>query len=61
MLVEEKLATGLLDAFPRVRAWTATLLADPRVTGSVPDEFPQAFATLLHRRGAHVAPLFAAA
>ncbi len=61
MLVEEKLATGLLDEFPRVRAWTTTLLADPRVTGSVPDEFPHAFAAMLHRRGAHVAPLFAAA
>ena len=60
-LVEEKLATGLLEAFPRVAAWSAALLADERVTGSVPEEFPQAFGALLHRRGAHVAPLFGAA
>jgi glutathione S-transferase len=60
-LVEEKLATGLLDGFPRVRAWRDALLADERVTGSVSEAFPEAFTALLHRRGAQVAPLFDAA
>jgi glutathione S-transferase len=60
-LVEEKLNTGLLAAFPRVGSWSRALLADERVAGSVPAEFPQAFTALLHRRGAHVAPLFDAA
>ena len=60
-LVEGKRATGLLDGFPRVRAWRDALLADERVTGSLSEAFPQAFAALLHRRGAQVAPLFGAA
>lgn len=60
-LIEDKRATGLLEGFPRVRAWCDALVADARVTGSVSEDFPQAFAALLHRRGAQVAPLFDAA
>ena len=56
--MEEKLATGLLGEFPRLKAWSDALLADERVTGSVSGEFPAAFTRLLHRRGAQVAPLF---
>jgi glutathione S-transferase len=52
---------GLLDDLPRVKAWSEALLADERVTGSVSEEFPDAFKTMLHRRGAHAAPLFDAA
>lgn len=60
-MVEEKLGTGLLESYPRVRAWADALLADERVQGSVSAEFPEAFKVMLHRRGAQVAPMFEAA
>jgi glutathione S-transferase len=58
--VERKAATGLLADFPLVQAWSDALLADERVTGSVSEQFPEAFVAMLHRRGARVAPLFGA-
>jgi len=60
-MVDAKVKHGLLGEFPRVKAWSDALLADERVTGSVSEEFPAAFRTMLHRRGAHAAPLFDAA
>ncbi len=57
-LVEEKLQTGLLADFPRVRAWSDALLADPRITGSVHETFLEAFVGYLGRREAHAAKLF---
>ena len=60
-MVDAKLQHGLLNEFPRVKAWSDALLADERVRGSVSSEFPDAFKTMLHRRGAQAAPLFDAA
>ncbi len=57
-MVEEKMKTGLLKDFPRVQAWSDALLANPVITGSVPDTFRPEFITSLERRGFHVASLF---
>jgi glutathione S-transferase len=57
--IEAKRPTGLLADFPLVQAWCDALLADPRVVGSVSEEFPRAFAVALARREAQAAPLFA--
>lgn len=58
-LVEERLGSGLLAEFPRVQAWSRTLLSDPRVTGSVAETFTEAFVDNLRRRDADSARLFA--
>ena len=60
-LVEARLGCGLLNEFPRVQAWSDTLVADARVKGSVAPSFEREFITSLHRRGAMTAPLFGAA
>ena len=52
-IVEPALDTGLLTAYPRIRRWSETLLADPRVTGAVAPEFPAAFEDNLERREAY--------
>ena len=57
-LVEEKLRTGLLDAFPRVKAWSTALLSTDQVTGSVADSFEVEFAANLKRRGFIAGDLF---
>ena len=57
--VEEKLGSGLLDEFPKVKAWAETLHRDVRVSGSVAESFPQEFVGNLQRREADVASLFA--
>ncbi len=58
-MVEETLQTGLLDDFPLVKAWSEALLADPRVTGSVPPGFEDEFYGSLKRRGFYVGSLLA--
>ncbi len=60
-IVEGILNTGVLDDFPNVRAWRDSLLADERVSGAVPAEFPQAFNENLRRREAHAWTQLAAA
>jgi glutathione S-transferase len=57
-LVEEKLGSGLLDGFPRVGGWRDALVADPRVSGSVPESFEVEFVKNLQRREAQAAALF---
>jgi len=52
-ICEKALGTGLLDAFPKVKAWAEALMRNDAVTGSVPDEFPEAFDKNLERRGAY--------
>ena len=59
-LVEARLGSGLLNEFPLLQAWSDTLLADERVTGSVAPSFEREFITALHRRAAMSAPLFGA-
>ena len=56
-MVEGTLQTGLLDDFPLVKAWSAALLADPRITGSVPPSFEDEFRANLKRRGYYVGAL----
>jgi glutathione S-transferase len=60
-MVEQKIKTGLLDSFPRVKAWSEALLSNPVVTGAVPDNFPTEFAGNLKRREFYVAKHFEAA
>ena len=60
-IVEPLLQTGLLNGFPRVRAWSAALLADARVTGAVAPEFRDAFKANLERRGTYAWKLMKAA
>ncbi len=50
-ICEKALQTGLLDEFPLVQAWSDALLANDAVTGSVPQEFAQAFDKNLEGRG----------
>jgi glutathione S-transferase len=52
-IVEQVLETGLLDAFPRVKAWSETLLNDARVKSALPESFPKEFRANLERREAH--------
>ena len=56
-MADADLKTGLLDDYPRVRAWRDALLASETVTGSVADVFPAEFQANLVRRGAYVATL----
>ena len=58
MIAESKLKTGLLDKFPRLKAWSEALLSTDAVTGSVAPEFNQAFADRLKQRGFYVGTLF---
>lgn len=57
-LVDQKLNTGLLDAFPHTKTWCETLLATHTVTGSVPENFEAEFVANLKRRGFLVGTLF---
>ena len=54
---ERYLATGFLDDFPLVKAWSDALLAEELVTGSVVAHFEDEFAKSLTRRGFYVAQL----
>mgnify|MGYP002624639439 CR=1 FL=1 len=51
-ICEKALQTGILDEFPLVKAWSAALLSEDAVTGSVPPEFPEAFDKNIENRGA---------
>ena len=52
---ERYLATGFLDSFPLVKAWSDALLAEELVTGSVVSHFEDEFAKSLTRREFYVA------
>jgi glutathione S-transferase len=56
--VERKLQSGLLEDFPLVQAWSDALLADDRVSGSVPANFEAEFIASLKRREYYVGTLF---
>ncbi|MCB1740257.1 MAG: glutathione S-transferase family protein [Gammaproteobacteria bacterium] len=56
--VDARLKTGMLDAFPKVRAWSDTLLSTPLVTGSVPENFAEEFIANMQRRGSYAASFF---
>jgi len=59
-MIDAKRDTGVLDDFPRVKAWAGRLLDTEAVTGSVHESFPEVFAATLKRRELYAAPLFAA-
>ena len=61
LIVEQWLATGLLESYPLVGAWADALAASPAVANSVPDVFHDEFVANLKRRGFHVAALMDAA
>ena len=52
-IAERALKTGLLEQFPLVKAWSAALIANDTISGSVPDSFPAEFDKNLERRGAY--------
>tara|TARA_B100001123_G_C15236523_1_gene997346 strand:- start:637 stop:1263 length:627 start_codon:yes stop_codon:yes gene_type:complete len=56
--VEARLNTGLLNTFPLVQAWSDALLANDKVTGSVPPNFEDEFISSMHTRGFFVRTLF---
>ncbi|MHA1164479.1 MAG: glutathione S-transferase family protein [Alphaproteobacteria bacterium] len=58
---EKLLKTGLLEEFPRVKAWSDALLANEAVTGSVADNFLEEFEANLERRGTYAYELLTAA
>ena len=60
-MVEDKLQSGLLNDFPRVRAWAQALADNPAVNGSVVDSFNDEYVQNLKRRGAYASELFDAA
>lgn len=60
-LVDRWLKTGLLDGFPRVKAWSDALLSNETVTGAVAANFEQEFIANLRRREFYVATLIDAA
>ncbi len=57
VLVDQWLKTGLLREFPQIAEWTAALLADEHVIGSVPDNFEEEFVGNLRRRALYVSAL----
>lgn len=50
-IAERALQTGVLDEFPLVKAWSAALLANDTITGSVPEGFAEAYDQNLQQRG----------
>jgi len=57
LIVDQWLATGLLNDYPLVRAWAQALLDSDAVKGSVPDNFYEEFTGNLKRGGFLVAEL----
>ncbi len=57
-MVEEKLGTGLLDAYPLVSAWAQALLGNACVSNSNAESFEREFIAGLKRRGALAGALF---
>lgn len=58
-LVREHADLMSAEDFPRLRAWSDTLLALPEVQQSVVEEFPQLFAAYLREHGEHAARMLA--
>jgi len=57
LIVDQWLATGLLDDYPLVNAWAGALIDSDVVKGSVPDIFYEEFISNLKRGGFLVAQL----
>jgi len=57
VLADGWLKTDLLDEYPQIAEWSAALLNDQRVIGSVPDNFEEEFISNLRRRESYVADL----
>lgn len=57
-LVETKLATGILDDYPKVKAWVGALLDSDRIQGSTADSFPSEFVASLKKRETYAGTLF---
>lgn len=57
-LADSKLHTGLLDKFPKVKAWLEALLANDAVKGSLPAEFEETFVANLKRNEYYLGTLF---
>jgi len=57
-IADSKLHTGLLDKFPKVKAWVEALMANDAVKGSVVDDFLDQFVANLKRNGYYLATLF---
>ncbi len=57
LLVDQWLKTELMNEYPQVAEWSAALVADERVIGSVPDNFEKEFVGNLRRRGLYVSGL----
>jgi len=57
-LADSKLHTGLLDKFPKVKAWLEALQANDAVKGSLPDEFEETFVANLKRNEYYLGTLF---
>lgn len=60
LLVDARLGSGLLDGFPKVKAWADALLGSDAVQGSVHESFATEFPANLKRRGFWVSDLFEA-
>jgi glutathione S-transferase len=56
--MDDVLHTGLLDKFPKVKAWVATLMKDPAVQASTIANFRDEFVANLKRRKLWAAELF---
>ena len=57
MMADKLLETGLLDGYPRAKAWAEALMASEVVEGSVADVFPAEFEANLIRRETYAATL----
>lgn len=57
MMADRLLQTGLLDGYPKAKAWADALLATDIVKGSVADVFPAEFDANLTRRETYTASL----
>lgn len=58
LMADAHLKTGLLDGYPKAKAWADALLATETVTGAVADVFPREFEAGLIRRETYTATLF---
>ena len=61
LIVDAYVKTGLIDGFPRLRAWADALLSNETVTGAVAPQFVEEFHANLKRRGCYAATLMAEA
>lgn len=57
MMADRLLGTGILDDYPKAKAWAEALLASDVVKGSVADVFAKEFEANLVRRGTYAATL----